>query len=293
MFSGPTNDAAFNAQGLAGVKAVEKAMGLETDHIEGVLPPNEGKAMRDYVSQGFDVVWAHSGLYFNSVLSLAPQFPDTTFVVIGGDVPNKPDNVWTVGLELEDSYYLVGALAGLMTETNAIGVVGGVELPVYVASATAFGQGAESVNPDVKFQKNFVGSFSDPTKAREAATALIERNADVLAHMLNTGGFGVFEAARGKPVKVIGKDNDQNQFLPEQVITSVELRIEQLMTTILTGIADGEPGRYVPVSLKSGLARLAPFHNLVPEDVQARLAKIEADLVAGKIEHATAANKKG
>lgn len=293
VLPGPTNDGSFNSQALAGIEELEVTLPVDTHYTESVAVPNEGKIMRDYVAQDFDIVWAHSGAYLNSALDVAPKFPDTTFVAVGGAVPDRPENLWIAGTNWEDSYYLAGALAGMVTDTNVIGLVGGVEIPIYVASATAFEEGAKSVNPQVEVRKTFVGDFYDPAKAKEATTAVIERDADVVTHMLNTGAFGVFEAVRGKPVKVIGKDVDQNSLLPEQVITSVELRFDLVMQEIVESFIAGESPDYLPMSLASGLAPLAPFHGLVSDDVQERLEEIKADLIAGKIEHTVAGSTNG
>ena len=289
VLPGLISDGSFNAQAYKSILETEKALGMEYTYVEGLGAPSDAeKAIRDYAAEGWSVVWAHGGQYPNAVLAVAPDFPDTTFVTLAGPGLELPDNVWISGNDEEDGFFMAGVLAGLKTESNTIGYVGGMEIPIYAATAMAYEAGAKYVNPDVEVLIVFTGDFNDPTAAKEAAVAQIESGADVIAHSMNLGAFGLFEAAEeAEGVWVIGKDNDQSTMAPGIVLTSVIFDYETQMQRILERIAAGEKSGYLPHSLREGTVYLAPFYGQVSDEIIVQLNEIEEKLRAGEVDFPT------
>ena len=187
----------------------------EAVYVEGIdAATDASKAIRDYVAAGYDVVWAQSGLHSASVMEIAPEFPENVFVTLAATPEDQTfDNVWFAANECESAYYAAGALAAQTTQSKVIGVVGGRENPLYVACATAYAEGAHSVDPDVEVLTVFTGDFNDPIKAKEAAASQIQSGADVIVHFQDLGMPGVIAAAEealaaGNQVWVIGKGVD-------------------------------------------------------------------------------------
>lgn len=295
VLPGPINDGSFSSQAYNGILNAEKELGIKASYIESVAVPDSAKIIRDYAAEGYDVVWAHSGAFLNSTLQVAPEFPDITFVTLAGPGMDFPENAWISGNEFEDAYFLAGALAGMMSQTKKLGYVGGVEIPIYAAAAKAFEAGAKYINPEITVYTSFTGDFNDPTAARQAATGQIENDADIIAHSLNLGAFGLFEAARqanqsGKKIWIIGKDIDQHPIAPDVVLTSIVLDFQETMVRILSRVAAGEKGGYLAVNLTEGTAYLAPFYGQVPTDVEARINEIREKIIAGEIDYPTQAD---
>jgi basic membrane protein A and related proteins len=293
LLGGLINDGGFNSVGYQAILEAQKE-GVETTYIEQVSTADVGGLMSDYASQGFDIVYAYSGAYQSSVFDTAPLHPETTFVAFTGPerVEGAPDNVWISGNAFEDAYYLSGVLAGLMTETNVIGYVGGANIPVYVAGAVAYEEGAKSVNPDVEVLSLFTGSQNDALAAKEATTGQIESGADIINSTQNHGLFGVIAAAEAAEnhVWVIGLTSDQKDLSPEFMLTSVTMDYGAVLVEIVKGVAAGEPGGYAPINLETGYAGLAPFYGEVPDDVLAKLEEVTQQLIAGEIDYTTAAD---
>jgi basic membrane lipoprotein Med (substrate-binding protein (PBP1-ABC) superfamily) len=114
---------------------------------------------------------------------------------------------------------------------------------------------------------------------------------DVIQHSLNLGAFGVFEAARqAGGVKVIGLAVDQKPLAPEVVLSTVILDYAKVYEQILTEVAAGKKGGYMPMSLAGGTSYLAPFYGEVPDDIVAQLDALEQQLINGEIDVPTQAD---
>ena len=193
IIPGSISDGAFGTMSYQGVEKVKTAPFVEkADYIEGVSATTDAaKAIRDYVAEGYDVVWAQSGLHSSAVMEIAPEFPETVFVALAAaPEEQKFENMWFATLECEGAYYAAGALAAMTTESNALGIVGGRENPLYVACSKAFEEGAKSINSDINVMTTFTGDFNDPIKAKEAAVSQIESGADVLTYFVDAGMTG-------------------------------------------------------------------------------------------------------
>ena len=266
----------------------------EAVYVEGIdAATDASKAIRDYVAAGYDVVWAQSGLHSASVMEIAPEFPENVFVTLAATPEDQTfDNVWFAANECESAYYAAGALAAQTTQSKVIGVVGGRENPLYVACAAAYEEGAHSVDPDVKVLTVFTGDFNDPIKAKEAAASQIQSGADVIVHFQDLGMTGVIAAAEealaaGNQVWVIGKGVDQYDQAPDVTLTSVIFDYGTAMKNILAEIANGVKSGEMPLSMANGAVYLADCRGRVSEEVEAQIATLTEQLIAGEITYTT------
>lgn len=296
VLHGTRDDGTWNAMANEGMEHLKK-LGVEVAFSESVSDADVARVMRNYASEGYPMIWAHSGTYPNAVIEVAKEFPDISFVAITGPGLEFPPNVWKVTHEWEDAYFLAGAMAGLMTKTNVVGQVGGIPIPIYVASMTAFNQGVKYVNPDAKTfdPPVFVGDFNDSVGGKKAAAAQIESGADIILSSMDAGVFGMIEAAReankaGKHVRIMTILSDLYDQAPDVVLSSAYMDYPGAVVAVAKKIAAGEKGGYFPMSWAQGNARWADLHGQVPDDVLERLKEIEADIKAGKIKVFTQAD---
>jgi basic membrane protein A and related proteins len=242
------------------------------------------------------LVWAHSGTYPNAVMEVAKDFPEVAFAVPTGPGLDFPDNVWQVTHEWEDAYFLSGAMAGLMSKTGVVGQVGGIPIPIYAASMTAFNQGVAYVNPDATtFDPVFVGDFNDSVGAKQATQAQIEAGADIILSSMDAGTFGMIEGAReaadaGKDVHIMTILSDLYEQAPDVVYSSAYMDYPGAVVAVGEKVKAGEMGGYFPMSWSEGNARWADLHGQVPDDVLAELEEIEAKVKAGEIDIFTQAD---
>jgi basic membrane protein A and related proteins len=291
ILQGTIDDGNWNGMAYRGLLSVEE-MGFETTYTESVDDADVARVMRNYATEDWDVIWAHSGTYPNAVMEVAPDFPETSFAVPTGPGLDFPSNVWQVTHEWEDAYFLAGAMAGLMTETNVVGQVGGIPIPIYSASMISYNMGVQHTNPDAKvFEPVFVGDFNDPVAAKQAAAAQIEEGADIICSSVDLGVYGMIEAAREQEgVKIMTILSDMYETAPDAVISSALMDYPEAVIAVAEYIANGEVGGVHRMSWSEGNAHWADLHDAVPDDVIAKLAEIEKELLAGNIDVYTQAD---
>jgi basic membrane protein A and related proteins len=295
VINGSISDGSFGTQSYQAIQALKNQPFIEkADYLEGITTATDaGKAMRDFATQGYDVVWAQSGVFAAPAMEIAPQFPNTEFVVLTSPPKGQTfSNVWFVLSEYEPAYYTVGALAAKTTKSNVLGFIGGRQNPLYQACAIDYEAGAKSVNPDIKVLVAFTGDFNDPVKAKEAAVSQIQSGADVIAHALSLGSFGLFDAAKSAASKVwvIGKDTDNYPLAPHTVLTSVVVDYQAFMPLLLKKILDGTLTGSLSMSLATKTVYLADYYNQVPADVVAFVDQVKQKAMNGEVKLTTQAD---
>jgi basic membrane lipoprotein Med (substrate-binding protein (PBP1-ABC) superfamily) len=189
---------------------------------------------------------------------VAADYPDIAFVFGSGGGPAEP-NFSVFDNWIHEPAYLSGMLAGGLTESNIVGVVGGYPVPEVNRIVNAFIAGAESVNPDVDVKTSFINSWFDPAAAKEAALAQVDAGADVLF----AERFGVIEAAAENGLLAFGNMSDQKELAPEHVVTGPVWHMEPTVDYIINQVAGGT---YTAQDLKDfsmvakGGATLAPIN---------------------------------
>ncbi len=218
---------------------------------------------------------------------VAPEFPDTSFVLIDAvvDLPN----VRSVVFAEEQGSYLVGMLAAMATETDTISFVGGMEIPLITAFACGYAQGAKAVNPDINVIVNYTGStpsaWNDPVRGSEIAQSQFSQGSDIVFAAAGGTGLGVLQAAEDAGLLSIGVDSNQNHLHPGSVLTSMLKLVDQ---AVFDAFSDG-PGLetgVVRMDLASGGVGYAlDEHNadLITDEMQAAVEDAKAAIIAGEL----------
>ena len=210
---------------------------------------------------------------------VAPEFPDTSFVLI--DMVVDLPNVRSVIFAEEEGSYLVGMLAAMATETETISFVGGMEIPLITAFACGYAQGAKAVNPDINVIVNYTGStpaaWNDPVRGAEIAQAQFSQGSDIVFAAAGGTGLGVLQAAADADLMSIGVDSNQNYLHPGSVLTSMLKLVDQ---AVFDAFNDG-PG------LETGIVRM----DLASGGVGYALDEHNADLISDQMQEAVEAAK--
>ena len=218
-----------------------------------------------------------------AVRRVAADYPEIAFVFGSGGGPVEP-NFSVFDNWIHEPAYLCGMLAGGLTKSNVIGVVGGLPVPEVNRIVNAFIAGAELVNPDVDVKTTFINSWFDPAAAKEAALAQVDAGADVLF----AERFGVIEAAAENGLYAFGNMSDQTELAPEHVVSSPVWNMDPTVQYIIKQV---EAGAYTSQDLKDfsmvakGGASLAPINEAVTGGIPAELVEQvkakEAEIVGG------------
>lgn len=204
-----------------------------------------------------------------AVRRVAKDYPEIAFVFGSGGGPAEP-NFSVFDNWIHEPAYLSGMLAGGLTKSNIIGVVGGYPVPEVNRIVNAFTAGVWEVNPNAEVKTTFINSWFDPAAAKEAALAQIEAGADVLF----AERFGVIEAAAEKGLYVFGSMSDQKSLAPDYVVSGPVWHMEPTVNYI---IAQVRAGTYTALDLKDfsmvakGGASLAPINKDVKGGIPADL----------------------
>ena len=218
-----------------------------------------------------------------AVRRVAKDYPGIAFVFGSGGGPAEP-NFSVFDNWIHEPAYLSGMLAGGLTKTNVIGVVGGLPVPEVNRIVNAFIAGALSVNPEVDVKTSFINSWFDPAAAKEAALAQIDSGADVLF----AERFGVIEAAAENSFYAFGNMSDQKELAPEYVVSGPVWHMEPTVDYIINQVAGGT---YTAQDLKDfsmvakGGATLAPINTDVtggiPQELIDMVKAKEAEIKSG------------
>lgn len=276
------NDAGWNAAAYQGLLRIRDELGAKVVYSEKVGVADAEPALREFSSEGYDLILAHSFEYGDAVMKVAPDYPKTKYCVFTGIV--KAPNVCSIELLEHEDGYLAGALAALMTKTNKIGVIVGSDIPVMVRIVEAFKIGAKSVNPKIKVFDVYVGAWDDMAKGKEAARGMIENGADVIYHVADKTGLGAIQAAKEAGVWAIGSSADQSPVAPGTVLTSTTHDTALAYLKVAKAVKEGKfEGKIYRMNLASGVLGLAPYAPSVPQSVRDKIAELKAKIVSGEL----------
>jgi basic membrane protein A len=286
ILPGVITDADYNTLGYIGVTAVQTDLGIPVAYSESVAVPDVERVMREYIDDGYNIIFTHGGQFVTQTANMAKEFPDLYFIGEGdAPVEDAPPNFWMIDRNFHIGFYAIGALAAKQTKTGKIAYIGGLTLPFSYAEVHAMQQALKDLESDVELKPVWVGDFNDPTKARELTDAVIAEGADVIVGSLNLGMFGLFEAVKSAstPVWATGKYTDKSLYAPDDYLTSLLYDWAGPLKDIVQRIMNGEKGGYYPLGFDTGVALHLPLRN-TSEELNNEIKQIVADIESGKIE---------
>lgn len=251
---------------------------------ENVSNTDYARVMREYAEAGNKLIIGEVFGAEQEAREVAADYPDVAFLMGSSfkeDVALK--NFAVFDNYIQDASYLSGIIAGAMTTSGNIGMVGGFPIPEVNRLMHAFMAGAQEMNPDIKFQVSFIGSWFDPPKAKETAFAMIENGADVLY----AERFGVSDAAKEKGILAIGNVIDTQAEYPDTVVASAIWNFEPTLDTAIAAVHAGTfaAADYGVYSfMKQGGTELAPlgtFDGKIPKAAMELVAKRQAAIKSG------------
>ena len=265
------------------LKAAEARGEIEYKATENVANADYERVMREYATAGNQLIVGEAFAVEGAARKVAKDFPKTAFLMGSSGKPQAP-NFSVFDNYIQEPAYLTGLIAGGMTKTGKIGLVGGFPIPEVNRLMHAFMAGAKEVNPKAEFTVTFINSWFDPPKAKEATFAMIDKGADVLY----AERFGVSDAAKEKGKLAIGNViNTQPQY-PDTVVASALWDMAPTIDLALKHVKGGtfKAEDYGPYSMMkhkgSSLSPLGTFEAKVPADLKAKVKAKEADILAGK-----------
>ena len=292
---GRINDGTFNEFTYNGFARAAEDFGLESTFIETAAPTDYAANMSTCLDENYDVILTVGFLMTDITAEYANANPDVYFIGIDQFHGDAPDNLLGVQFREDQSGFLAGALAAMMTESDTIAGVYGIDIPPVVKFRNGYEQGARYINPEIETLGVYIDSFGAPDRGAAAAEGFIGEGADVIFGAGgNTGSGGITKAAQLGAL-VIGVDQDEYYTTfgqgetpgAENLISSAVKRVDNAaylpIQALAEGGADWMSGVWVLSAENDGIDFAPPHDADVPEEVTAALEEIYQGLKDGTI----------
>jgi basic membrane protein A len=282
-------DRSFNQASFEGAERFTKETGIAYEGFELQNDAQREQALRRFAERGHNPVVTAGFSYASAMETVAPEFPDTDFVVI--DAVVEQPNVRSVVFNEHEGSYLVGVLAAMASKTGKVGFVGGMDIPLIQKFACGYVQGVKATNPDAEVFQSMTGTtgaaWNDPVRGGELAKSQIDQGADVVYHAAGGTGVGVLQATADAGVLGIGVDSNQDYLHPGQVLTSMLKRVDLATYAAMKDVQDGKftPGVQVMGLAEDGVGWALDDNNkaLITPEMQAAVDAAQAKIVSGEI----------
>ncbi len=289
---GGINDQSFNQGVWEGLQKVQEDFGFEVSYQESKEANDYAPNIETLLEAGNEVIVAAGFNLGDAMLEAAEANPDVQFLIVDYSYENGPDNLTGIQFKAEEPSFLVGYIAGLTSETNKVGFVGGQESTVIQVFEYGYkagvDQAAKEKGEKIEVVSQYVGNFSDAAKGKSIATNMYQQGCDVVFHASGGAGDGVIEAAKDQDKWAIGVDRDQNDIAPDNVLTSAMKRADSAVYKVLEGLSKGEEfpgGQNLSYGLKDGdTVDIAPSSdkNVKPEILE-KVKTIKEKITNGEI----------
>lgn len=283
VLDGPIDDGGWNADCYNGLVRCQDELGYEIAYSENVAQSDYVSAAREYAAAGYDLVILPGNQFQDAAIEIHEEFPDVHFA--GINFTYTAANVSSLKFDDLQSGFMAGAFAALMSQTGAVGYIGGTEIQSIVDCEAGFMQGAKYINPDITAVSSMTGSWSDVAKGKELALAQISTsNVDVIFGFASACNSGMIAACKEQGRMYIAEPLDILDTEPGVIVGSVLEMNSELIVTIAEMVAQGvTEGQSIVGDLSNGILAFGAFGDEVSQEVQTQLEEICAGLVDGSI----------
>ena len=289
---GGVHDQSFNQSAWEGLQRAEEELGVEVSYQESQQDADFAPNFETLLDAGNDLIWGVGFKLADAVLDAALANPDQKYAIVDhsyGD--DTPDNVVGVMFMQEQPSFLVGYIAGKMTETNKVGFVGGIAGDIIWAFDYGYQAGvqyaAHELGKEIEILNQYAESFSDVAKGKAIAQQMYQQGADIVFHAAGDVGTGVIEAAKEQGKWAIGVDRDQNYLAPDNVLTSAMKRVDVGVYNVVKDLVEGKfpGGQTITYGLADGGAvDIAPTSNKhVPQEILDEVEELKQKIIDGEI----------
>ena len=296
---GGRGDKSFNDGAYAGAMRAARELGANVRFIE----PGEGSdreaGLRLLAAEGMDLVIGVGFIFTDDLTLLAKEYPNVRFagvdLAIASDPAGRPipppPNLAALKFREEEGSFLVGALAALVGNSNRLGFVGGMDVPLIHKFEAGFRAGVRHVCPRCEVLAQYAGvtpeAFSNPGRGKELALSQYQQGVNIIFHASGSTGLGVFEAARQTGKLAIGVDADQYAEMPGSILTSMVKGVDAAVYDAIAATRNGtfEGGIRIFGLAESGVGYVHDANNarLIPPRVRERVEQLRDSIIAGHI----------
>lgn len=303
--TGGLGDGSFNDQAQQGLQQAKEEFEITSNNAQPEAIADFSGAQSRFAEStdpDYDLICCIGFLQAEALRQNAPEYPDQNFMIVDSAV--ESDNVASYVFREHEGSYLVGVLAGMLTQmdfsagggqtntdTASVGFVGGVESDLIGRFQAGYEAGVKSTGSDVEIQTNYVGAFDDPAGGREAAQAMYNNGADVVYHAAGNTGTGVFRAAQDQGRFAIGVDRDQSltrSSFADVILASMVKRVDTAVFESISNVVDDsfQGGSVTALGLEKDGVDIAYGQTLgseIPSGVKDEITAAREGIVGGSV----------
>ncbi len=289
LLPGATSDADYNSLGYITLTNIENKFNIPGAYTENAQIPDIPRVIKEYINNGYNVIWSHGNQFNEATLEVAKENPDVSFIIELDIAPKEADrlpNIFYVERNYHSGYYVQGAAAALASKTGKIGYVGGLELPYQKTMLNAIQQAINDLELDTKILYSFTGDNNDALKAKQSSEAFISQGCDVLISGVNMGTYGIFNAVTEADTKVLVgcMYSSKAGQLPDNYLSAELFDFEVIIEQIVSSLEKGVTGDAILMRYGKGDARYTEFPILnVSDEVNAKAQELADAVDSGDI----------
>ncbi|MCT4599166.1 MAG: BMP family ABC transporter substrate-binding protein [Vallitalea sp.] len=284
---GGVNDLSFNQSAWEGMQRLEKDFDINVSYLESKQESDYETNIQFLVDEESELIYGIGYVMADAIKNASELYTDCRFAIVDNSYGDEtPENVVGISFKEHEASFLVGYIAGKMTETNKVGFVGGVDFYIINKFQYGFMAGVAYANPEAEVYVQYAGSFGDAAAGKSIAEQFYSSGADVIYHASGATGNGVIEAAKELDKWVIGVDRDQSDLAPDNVLTSAIKRVDNAVYNLTSELDNGNwlGGTTVEYGLADGGVDIADTSNEhVPEEILDEVYKIKDEIISGSI----------
>ena len=283
------NDKSFNQSAWEGLQLVKENTGATVSYLESTQESDYATNLDKLVDDDNKLVWGVGFAMAGAVQSAAEMNEDVNLAIVDNAHDTVADTVTCVTFNAQDSSFLVGYAAGLTTQTNSVGFVGGVSSAIIDQFEYGYRAGvqyaAKELGKEIKVDVQYADSFGDSAKGKAIATAMYSNGSDIIFHAAAGVGIGVIEAAVEADKWVIGVDSDQSYLAPKNVLTSSLKRVDVAVQKLSERFVKGENigGQTFTFGLADGGVGIPESNPNMDDEVYKKTLEVQEKIAAGQI----------
>ncbi|MEO0938151.1 MAG: BMP family ABC transporter substrate-binding protein [Pseudomonadota bacterium] len=281
-------DKSFNEAAHNGATRWAEETGGTYREIELQSEAQREQALRRFAEAGLNPIITMGFAMADPLASVAADYPDTKFVAVDVTWLDAP-NVRQIGFAEHEGSYLVGMMAAMASETDTVGFIGGMDIPLIRHFGCGYAQGVKAVNPEATVIANMTGTtpsaWNDPVKGSELTKSQISQGADVIYAAAGGTGVGVLQTAADEGKLSIGVDSNQNYLHPGSVLTSMLKRVDVAVYDAMTAGTDLETGVFNMGLAEEGVGYALDEFNasLVSDEMKAAVDAARQQIIDGTL----------
>ena len=287
--TGGIEDHSFNQSAWEGLKFLNENIGARVSYIEATGTKEFENDLTRLAEDGNDVTWGIGYQFADAILSVAKKNPDKHFAIVDYAYDEVPSNVTCALFKGEEPSFVVGYIAGSMSETGKVGFIGGDEVDALKAFQYGFMSGVAYSDKETgritEVEAAYVGSFDNAKLGKSTAKKMYDNGCDIIFHASGGSGLGVIEAAKELDKYVIGVDSDQSYLAPDNVLTSAIKKVDVAISNISVqyGMGDNVGGRTLEYGLAEYAVGIPDEHPNISNELYEAAKRVEKQIASQSI----------